>query len=93
VRLAPGATIVGRDPGAGVLIDAPSVSRQHARICIDAGRIVVEDLGSKNGTRAGQRDVTSAQEVANGEVLRFGSVAVTLRVRMPDPTRTESDSQ
>ena len=31
IPLDPGETVIGRDPGAGVFIDDPSVSRRHAR--------------------------------------------------------------
>jgi len=39
-----------RDEDVDVRIDAPSVSRRHARITIAAGEPpAIEDLGSKNG--------------------------------------------
>src|SRR5262245_55452184 len=53
--LEPGETIIGRDPGAGLFIDHPSVSRRHARIFVTEGSAMLEDLGSKNGTRLDER--------------------------------------
>lgn len=41
---------VGRDADNDVVIDDPSVSRRHARLTFEAGRLVVEDLGSSHGT-------------------------------------------
>jgi len=40
---------VGCDPGVQVWLDSSSVSRQHARIAIEGGRVTLEDLNSKNG--------------------------------------------
>jgi hypothetical protein len=44
-----GATLIGRDPDCHVTLDDPLVSRRHARILVGADRVVVEDLGSRNG--------------------------------------------
>jgi transcriptional regulator with GAF, ATPase, and Fis domain len=41
---------VGRDPGCDLVIDHPSVSRQHAELYRDGERWHVRDLGSKNGS-------------------------------------------
>ena len=58
--LAPGETLIGRDPAAVLLIDDPSVSRRHARILVADGSATLEDLGSKNGTHLDDRKVESA---------------------------------
>lgn len=43
--------IIGRDHDADLLIDSDDVSRRHARLRrLDAGQVVIEDLGSQNGT-------------------------------------------
>src|SRR3954465_1564467 len=44
-----GALELGRDRGAGT-IDDGRVSRRHARVAFEAGRCVVTDLGSQNGS-------------------------------------------
>ena len=50
VPLAEGNNLVGRGVDASVWIDAPGVSRHHARIVVSGGAATLEDLGSKNGT-------------------------------------------
>jgi DNA-binding NtrC family response regulator len=46
--------VVGRDPGAAVVIDDPEVSAAHCELrAVDAG-ILVRDLGSTNGTHVGR---------------------------------------
>lgn len=42
--------IIGSGDGCGLLIRDPIVSRKHARLSIRNGLVLVEDLGSKNGT-------------------------------------------
>jgi len=88
VALLPGDNIVGRDPQARVWIDAPSVSRRHARLHVNGNGVTLEDLGSKNGTHAGDARVTSATRLHNGDAMRFGSVGATLRAWSPDPTKS-----
>jgi DNA-binding winged helix-turn-helix (wHTH) protein len=87
--LPPGETIVGRDPSAGVWLDSPSVSRRHARIRVDGARVVVEDLGSKNGTHVGGCRVSAPVALSDGDTVRFGSIDVTFRTWTAPPTLTE----
>src|SRR5262249_3694189 len=78
--LAPGGTSLGRDRGAAVFLDDASVSRRHARIVVTDDGATLEDLGSKNGTRIGEKRVESPEPIADGDQIRVGSVALTLRV-------------
>ena len=48
---APGTTIrIGRDPDNDVVLTYPTISGHHARILVGTDEIVIEDLGSTNGT-------------------------------------------
>ena len=73
-----GENILGRTGEGIIALDAPSVSRQHARLTIADGRAVIEDLGSKNGTWVGPVEVTGPTPVRNGDEIRLGSVVVTI---------------
>ena len=75
--------VVGRDPHMQVFLDDPTVSRKHARILIDAGRITVEDLQSKNGTFVNGRRLDDPAQLSDGDTVRFGSVDVTFRIWTP----------
>jgi two-component system, cell cycle response regulator len=72
-RLGPGRLIVGRAPDCDVVLDDDGVSRRHALFVASAnGKVILEDLGSTNGTSAdGQRK--SVFELRGGERLNFGS--------------------
>lgn len=45
-----GAFVVGRSPGCQLTFDDPRVSRRHACFHVEARRVTVEDLRSRNGT-------------------------------------------
>lgn len=80
VPLRTGENILGRAPDAEVWIDAPGVSRQHARIRIAGGEARLEDLGSKNGTYLRGRQVSASEVLRDGDQIRLGSVLVTFRI-------------
>src|SRR5262249_19748140 len=50
ISLPAGTHVIGRDEGLIARIDSTTVSRRHARIVVDAGTAIIEDLQSKNGT-------------------------------------------
>jgi hypothetical protein len=74
-----GGAVVGRLPECDISLDDPSVSRRHARIGRQDGMWFVEDLGSTNGTRVGDRSVTRA-ELADGDELRLGNVRLVFQL-------------
>jgi pSer/pThr/pTyr-binding forkhead associated (FHA) protein len=66
--------ILGRWGRSDLVVDDRSVSRKHAEIRVCRGRLVVTDLGSRNGTFV--RDLrVQTTELAHGQIVRFGSVA------------------
>ncbi|MEO8215455.1 MAG: FHA domain-containing protein [Acidobacteriota bacterium] len=81
--LPPGASTLGRDSDADIVIEAPTVSREHARVVIDdSGQITIQDLDSKNGTFiGGQRLDETATPLTDGDLVRLGDVE--LKVQLP----------
>lgn len=75
--LSPGqATVIGRGADVDLVVGDPRVSRQHARITIDAkGTPVLEDLGSSNGTFLNGSRIRR-QELKEGDQLQFGSATI-----------------
>jgi hypothetical protein len=74
--------IVGRlHSGVDVLVENDEVSRRHARIYLDGDRVVIEDLGSLNGTQAD--GVRLPQEMPAplkpGSVVRLGPLAFDVK--------------
>ena len=74
MRLLPGtAKTVGRGTAVGFSVDTPLVSRIHCNLQASAEELVVEDLGSTNGTFVNSRRVQRAK-LREGDLLRLGGV-------------------
>lgn len=70
--------IVGRGQEADVRLSDSSVSRRHARISVVGGTIVVEDLGSTNGTTVNGRKVTR-EAIRIGDTINVGTAVLHVR--------------
>ncbi len=78
-RPAPGIRYtIGRDSACDLLIEDLSVSRWHARLEHAAGRWLLTDLGSTNGTRLNGWRVRDAVLVQAGDRLAFGSAVFVI---------------
>ncbi|MEM9068151.1 MAG: FHA domain-containing protein [Myxococcota bacterium] len=63
--------VVGRSRDCDLILKDPTVSGRHARLAWEGERILVEDLGSANGTFVGGKRITSAS-IRPGDDVRFG---------------------
>jgi pSer/pThr/pTyr-binding forkhead associated (FHA) protein len=63
-----------------VLAD-PSVSAEHARLTRVGHAWVVTDLGSTNGTRVNEAQVSGKASLASGDVLAIGHVRLQVVAR------------
>ena len=92
LQLFDGENLFGRGDPDVIELPSTTVSRRHARITVDEDA-VLEDLGSKNGTFVGDRQVTAAIRLNDGDRVRFGSLLLTFRMaRSAEATRTESNA-
>lgn len=73
-----GENLIGRDPVCEVCIDDASISRRHAVLTVQSGRVIVKDLQSRNHTFVGQQIIASEIEIKRDTSLRFGSVEARL---------------
>lgn len=80
LRLMPGSVkTIGRTARADFIVDAALVSRIHCRLTADiSDQLVVEDLGSTNGTRVNGMRVTRGVLKA-GDRLTVGRVEFTVQ--------------
>ena len=86
-----GEHVLGRDPDLELFIDGPSVSRRHAMIRVSGTDATIQDLGSKNGTFVADRSAVAPMPLADGDIIRLGSVQLTfLAVSAGYSTRTEA---
>jgi uncharacterized membrane protein YdfJ with MMPL/SSD domain/pSer/pThr/pTyr-binding forkhead associated (FHA) protein len=93
--------LIGResDGAAAVTLGGdPELSRRHARISEVEGRLMIEDLGSGNGTFVNDRRIEGPTELKPGDTIRVGSstlavegapdrAATAVRIAHPDATR------
>ena len=77
-RLGP-SSVVGRDPTAAISLTDEEVSRRHAIVAVDEGRVRVEDLGSSNGTFTEAGRIDGEAELHPGQRMRAGQTVMELR--------------
>ncbi|MBM6778102.1 FHA domain-containing protein [Collinsella tanakaei] len=65
-------TTIGRDPANGIFLNDMTVSRAHAKIVRNAAGVLIEDLGSLNGTWVDGAIVNSAP-LHDGSSVQIGT--------------------
>jgi DNA-binding winged helix-turn-helix (wHTH) protein len=90
IPLREGENVLGRGPECDCHIASSRVSRQHARIVVHGRSVLLDDLGSKNGTHVQGRPVDGPTSLADGDVILLGHEAVVFSaVGSLDTTETE----
>jgi DNA-binding NtrC family response regulator len=90
VPVTAGGVVIGKDPTCDAPIDDPFVSARHARIGAFAGRWVLQDLDSTNGTFISGARVGRA-ELPLGVPVQIGDAEVVLEPRdAPEAPRAET---
>jgi sigma-B regulation protein RsbU (phosphoserine phosphatase) len=86
-----GATRIGRGTDLPVSLPDRSVSREHAVLERGADSLVLQDLGSRNGTTVNGERIVGPREVRAGDRIAFGSVVLTLEAQAVEarPALTE----
>ncbi|MFN2519324.1 MAG: FHA domain-containing protein [Jatrophihabitantaceae bacterium] len=71
--------LIGRADDSTLVVTDDYVSTRHARISLQDGLWVAEDLGSTNGTYLGQRKLDGPVPMDMGVPLRIGQTVLELR--------------
>jgi len=72
-------TLVGRLDDCHIRVPVAGISRKHCEIVVNDGAIVVNDLGSSNGTYVNQ-DRIQSQPVSAGDLISFGGLVFLVTV-------------
>jgi predicted component of type VI protein secretion system len=81
--------LLGRDLANDIAIGDPEVSRRHARLIWRDDNILLEDLGSTNGTFLNGERISSPKQLRAGDVITFGeNVVMVFEKTSYDPDAT-----
>ncbi|MBW3565531.1 MAG: FHA domain-containing protein [Acidobacteria bacterium] len=78
-HLAPGENVIGRGEDCSIVLDYSGLSRHHATVRFADGEIILEDLGSKNGTWLNGRRIEAPELLRHGDRIRIGTVVLEFR--------------
>ena len=80
IDLLPGSEYVfGRDASCDVVVEDCSCSRRHARISVDDdGKVLIEDLDSRNGTFVNGRRIEAPTPAGDGDQIRAGTTILVV---------------
>jgi hypothetical protein len=80
---------IGRSPGNDITIDATAISRYHASITLRDTQVVLEDLGSVNGTYIDGRKLAPNDPVVltGGEEIQIGELRLIFHPTDDSPTQ------
>lgn len=76
----PGTTTVGRGRDCDIVLDDPTVSRQHAELHRTGGQVMLHDAGSLNGTYLNQHPCDEAA-LNDGDQIWIGKFRLVFRDR------------
>ena len=69
-----GPVVIGRSPSSDIAIDEPYVSASHARFTIQGPALVLEDLGSTNGTMVNGHIIEQPVTLRDTDEVQVGDV-------------------
>ena len=69
-----GPVVIGRSPSSDIVIDEPYVSASHARFTIQDPALVLEDLGSTNGTMVNGHIIEQPVTLRDTDEVQVGDV-------------------
>ncbi len=78
LELNAGSLLIGRLPECDVLLEDNLVSRMHARISVQSGSVVIEDLHSTNGVYVNGLRVGHSAALCEGDRILVGTTEISL---------------
>ncbi|MDO4536575.1 MAG: FHA domain-containing protein [Coriobacteriales bacterium] len=76
-----GPVVIGRSPSSDVVVDEPFVSATHARLTLQGPALVLEDLGSTNGTMVNGHLIGQPVTLRDGDEVQIGDTIMRVSRR------------
>ncbi len=95
-QLPPGAYLIGSGADCHIQLPRPEISTRHAQLIVRENRLMVMDLGSRNGTLTGNSQTlypNQPEEVAFGTEIHIGKVTLLVHKKGDDAVVPASASQ
>jgi len=70
--------LIGRSERCQVRPMMPEVSRLHCKIRLEGNKVLLEDLGSLNGTTVGGNKICSETEIKDGDIIGIATAEFKL---------------
>ena len=80
-----GTATVGRGRSADLVIDDPTVSREHASLSVEGMTLVIQDLGSSNGVLVNGSRIEDARRLGAGDLIQLGATEIKIRLETTEP--------
>lgn len=74
------AIVIGRSTSCDVVVNRSFMSRQHAKLVPGKWEVIVEDLGSVNGTYVNDKKVNSRVRAKHKDTIRFDTLVYEVRI-------------
>ena len=85
--------VIGRDRTCDLVLDANTVSAEHARFSYHHQNWWIEDLGSRNGTFLNLERITTPSILVTGDELQIGQALIKISVLDESIERSSSLSK
>ena len=85
VKVADTGFLIGRSQECHLRPKSDAISRQHCEIVIDDARLLVRDMGSKNGTYVNGKRIDGQVELTQGDQLLVGKLELEVIIDVPAP--------
>ena len=76
-----GPVVIGRAPSSDIVIDEPFVSANHARYTLQGPALVLEDLGSTNGTLVNGHPIDQPVTLRDEDEVQVGDAIMRISRR------------
>src|SRR3954447_9906814 len=74
-----GELTIGRQDGNGLVLTEGGVSRKHARVFTSGAQVLIEDLGSANGTHVDGQTIDGATVITAASKIDLGDYSLALK--------------